>query len=78
MGAAVKIKIPRRLITWWWRAEEWLNEPFLHHRFLRVDALVILAGAANVGWWYYLAGPWGAMYGLGIYVLVVMFALWFA
>jgi hypothetical protein len=74
----MQIKIPRRLVTWWCLAEDWLNEPFMHPRFLRVDALVITFGAANIVLWYWWSGFMGAIYGLLLYVLVVMFALWFA
>lgn len=71
----MKIKLPDRF----WRAydvyEEWVNEP-VWKRVRRIDVILAVSFIFCVSYYWIVSGPWGALQGGVLFVLVAMVAMW--
>jgi hypothetical protein len=73
-------RLPKPLARAWTRFGDWSNTPLVKaskRDIRRIDVILILGGIFCASYYGITGGGWGAaLTGLGMYVLVVMMALW--
>lgn len=76
----MRIKIPLPVVRAADCFGDWLNVILIRRGRLVVrwvDIIVGAIGTINVIWWYEVAGWWGALEGVLMFVLVTMIVVWF-
>ena len=68
------IRLPK-LPRWGVRALRWSNLPLIGP-IKRIDLLIAAAGVGATAYYWYTAGPLGALTGAAVFAFVAMIALW--